>query len=100
MNLVIPLSEIKARHRSRIGGKGHALAEMFREGLRIPEAVCISTEAYREYLASTGMKDRIRMERNPLYWDARNVAVDTIDALAVTSPTTALNLYLTGEVVE
>lgn len=44
------------------------------------------------------LKDRIRLERNAHYWDAANVGVETIDALAVTSPITALNLYLTGEV--
>ncbi len=42
------------------------------------------------------LKDRIRLERNPFYWDRKNVAVGTIDALAIDSPITALNLYLTG----
>ena len=62
MNWVLPFSEITANDRSRIGGKGYALAQMHREGMRIPEGVCISTEAYREYLISTEMKDWIRME--------------------------------------
>jgi oligopeptide transport system substrate-binding protein len=44
------------------------------------------------------LKDRIRLERNPFYWDRENVAVGTIDALAIDSPITALNLYLTGAV--
>ncbi len=44
------------------------------------------------------LKDRIRLVKNPCYWDAENVALNTIDALAVSSPMTALNLYLTGEV--
>jgi oligopeptide transport system substrate-binding protein len=44
------------------------------------------------------LKDRIRLEKSPFYWDAKNVKVDSIDALAITSPITALNLYLTGEV--
>ncbi len=43
------------------------------------------------------LKDRIRLEKNPLYWDRDNVHANTIDALAVDSPTTALNLYLTGD---
>lgn len=43
------------------------------------------------------LKDRIRLEKNPLYWDRDNVPTRTIDALAVDSPTTALNLYLTGD---
>jgi len=44
------------------------------------------------------LKDRIRLVRNPNYWDRANVRINSIDALAVTSPMTALNLYLTGEV--
>ena len=43
------------------------------------------------------MNDRIRFVKNPSYWDADNVAFETVDALAVESYTTALNLYLTGE---
>lgn len=44
------------------------------------------------------LKDRIRLAKNPLYWDADQVSIDTVDALAITSPITALNLYLTGVV--
>lgn len=90
MNWVLPFSEITANDRFRIGGKGYALAQMHREGMRIPEGVCISTEAYREYLISTEMKDWIRMElyRKPFdtmrweeIWDAslriRNMFVKT-----------------------
>lgn len=42
------------------------------------------------------LKDRIRLEKNPCYWDRDAVHVESIDALAVDSPITALNLYLTG----
>lgn len=44
------------------------------------------------------LKDRIRLARNPYYWDASSVALRTVDALAVSSAMTALNLYLTDEV--
>ena len=44
------------------------------------------------------LRDRIRLRKNPDYWDAENVALETIDALAVQSPTTAFNLYETGQV--
>ena len=44
------------------------------------------------------INDRIRVRKNPLYWDADNVAMNTIDILAVESYGTMLNLYLTGEV--
>jgi len=42
------------------------------------------------------VNDRIRLKKNPSYWDADNVAFDTIDALAVESAGTAINMYLTG----
>ena len=44
------------------------------------------------------LKDRIRMMRNPCYWDASAVRLRTVDALAVPSAMTALNLYLTDVV--
>jgi oligopeptide transport system substrate-binding protein len=44
------------------------------------------------------VNDRLRFERNETYWDARSVALKTIDCLAVEHLETALNLYLTGDV--
>ncbi len=49
-------------------------------------------------LESRRINDRIRVRKNPLYWDADNVAMRTIDILAVEQYGTMLNLYLTGEV--
>ncbi len=42
------------------------------------------------------VNDRVRFKKNPQYWDADNVAFETVDALAVESYTTSLNMYLTG----
>lgn len=42
------------------------------------------------------VNDRIRLTKNPDYWDADNVALETIDALAIEQATTGLNMYLTG----
>lgn len=42
--------------------------------------------------------DRVRLRKNPFYWDAANVSLDRIDILSGDSASTALNLYLTGEV--
>jgi oligopeptide transport system substrate-binding protein len=44
------------------------------------------------------VNDRIRMVKNPDYWDAENVAIETMDALAIDHLGTSINLYLTGEV--
>ena len=43
------------------------------------------------------LRDRIRLHKNPLYWDAGNVSLEIIDALAVKSETTALNMFLKGQ---
>lgn len=42
------------------------------------------------------LRDRIRMAKNPNYWAASSVAMDTMDALAVESDNTAVNLFLSG----
>jgi oligopeptide transport system substrate-binding protein len=44
------------------------------------------------------VNDRIRLEKNPDYWDADSVALRTIDMLAVESYLTGLNLYVKGDV--
>jgi oligopeptide transport system substrate-binding protein len=42
--------------------------------------------------------DHIRLERSATYWGKSEVKLASIDALALENMTTALNLYLTGEV--
>jgi len=44
------------------------------------------------------VRDRIRLVKNPTYWNRDAVRLQTIDALAVKSVTTMLNLYMTGQV--
>lgn len=44
-------------------------------------------------LESREIRDRIRLVKNPKYWDADNVKINTIDALAVESSITGLNMY-------
>jgi len=79
VKLALSLHEITQKDRSRIGGKGFALATMQKSGTRVPEAICISTEAYQEYVSSTGLRDQLHMElyRKPFeemrweeIWDA------------------------------
>ncbi|MBX3746819.1 MAG: peptide ABC transporter substrate-binding protein [Verrucomicrobiae bacterium] len=43
------------------------------------------------------LNDRIRLRRNPAYWDALNTFSEVVDLLPVTAPNTALNLYLKGQ---
>ncbi|NOT30252.1 MAG: peptide ABC transporter substrate-binding protein, partial [Planctomycetes bacterium] len=44
------------------------------------------------------VNDRLRLVKNPEYWDADSVAFQTIDVLALEHIGTGLNLYLAGEV--
>jgi oligopeptide transport system substrate-binding protein len=44
------------------------------------------------------IRDRIRMVKNEHYWDASNVKLNVIDALAVKGETTSLNMYLNGQI--
>ncbi|MEW6304378.1 MAG: peptide ABC transporter substrate-binding protein [Verrucomicrobiota bacterium] len=43
------------------------------------------------------IQDKIRVRKNPRYWDVQSVRNELVDFLPVDSPNTALNLYLTGE---
>lgn len=49
-------------------------------------------------LQSRRIRDRIRMVKNDLYWNKDAVQINVLDALAVESTTTSLNLYMTGQV--
>jgi oligopeptide transport system substrate-binding protein len=56
----------------------------------------VSNGAFR--LAEWRVGDHIRLERSPTYWGRADVKLRTVDALPIENTTTALNLYLTGEV--
>jgi oligopeptide transport system substrate-binding protein len=42
------------------------------------------------------LNDRIRVKKNPQYWDAANVKLNTIDLIPSPSPNTAFNFYHSG----
>lgn len=41
------------------------------------------------------LNDRIRLTRNPAYWDAASVKMAAVDVLPIDNPSTAVNLFLT-----
>jgi oligopeptide transport system substrate-binding protein len=47
-------------------------------------------------LVSWRLNDKIRVRKNPRYWDAAGTRNDDVDFLPVSSPATALNLFATG----
>ncbi len=62
MSLVLPLSRVDAAQHPEVGGKGAALAEMERAGVPVPQTVCVSTQAYDDYVSRTGLRERIMLE--------------------------------------
>jgi oligopeptide transport system substrate-binding protein len=48
-------------------------------------------------LVSWRLNDKIRLKKNPRYWDATNTQSEIIDLLPVGSAITALNLYQSGQ---
>lgn len=62
MKWIIPASKVEPQDQSRIGGKGYALASLLKGGFIIPETLCITSDLYREYVARTGLRERILLE--------------------------------------
>ncbi|MDA7977579.1 MAG: peptide ABC transporter substrate-binding protein [Pirellulales bacterium] len=54
----------------------------------------ISNGAY--VVAQRRLRDRIRLQRNPYYWDRGHVGCEMVDAITVESPATMLNLFEAG----
>ncbi len=48
-------------------------------------------------LDSWRLNYKIRLRKNPFYWDAANTKSEVIDYLSVSAPNTALNLYQAGQ---
>jgi oligopeptide transport system substrate-binding protein len=44
------------------------------------------------------IRDRVRLIKNPHYWNSDSVALNTIDVMAVSSDLAALNMYETGQI--
>ena len=59
---VVPLSEAANLPVDRIGGKASKLAIAEREGFVVPCGFCVTTDAYEEFLFSTGLAKRLAME--------------------------------------
>jgi len=55
---------------------------------------CIGNGAF--VLKEWRLFDRIRIEKNPRYWNAANVHMQTVDILPIAKPMTAFNFYSTG----
>lgn len=64
MNWILSPSEVDRNDRRRIGGKGYALARLLANGFTIPETLCLTVDAYNEFVGRTGLRERILLELN------------------------------------
>jgi len=62
MKWIIDLHEITSEDRLKVGGKGFALARLAASGFRVPSALCITVDAYHQYVKATGLQERILLE--------------------------------------
>jgi pyruvate,water dikinase len=62
MNLIIPLSSLADAEPAQVGSKAFSLGVIFRKGMRVPDALCITQGAYETYVRSTGLMERISLE--------------------------------------
>jgi pyruvate,water dikinase len=58
--LWLPLAEATADLRDQVGGKAQPLAMLLRAGLPVPEGLCFTRRACREYLRQAGLDERLR----------------------------------------
>lgn len=62
MNLIIPLSSLADAAPAQVGSKAFSLGVIFRNGMSVPDAMCITQDAYETYVRSTGLMERISLE--------------------------------------
>ena len=59
---ILTLDQLEEEHRPLVGGKAFSLASMHKKGFLVPPAICITVDAYRHYVASTGLADQIVLD--------------------------------------
>ncbi len=64
MNWIVSAENINEDDRSRVGGKGYALALLARGDFTVSKTLCVTSETYQEYVSRTGLRERILLELN------------------------------------
>jgi pyruvate,water dikinase len=62
MKWMIPAAEVEPSDRPKVGGKGYSLALMTGGGFNVPQTLCVTAQAYQEYIDRTGLRERILLE--------------------------------------
>ena len=64
MSWIISADKIRQTDGNRVGGKGLALVSLAKGGFAVPKTLCVTSEAYQEYVSRTGLRERILLELN------------------------------------
>ncbi|RPJ76687.1 MAG: hypothetical protein EHM15_01570, partial [Desulfobacteraceae bacterium] len=64
MPLILHPHEISGGDRLKVGGKAFALARLVKAGFEVPEFLSITADAYRRFVETTGLAERILLELN------------------------------------
>jgi phosphoenolpyruvate synthase/pyruvate phosphate dikinase len=62
MNWILSAENICSGNRHAVGGKGYALSLLIKGGFRIPRTICITSDAYHDYVRRSGLRERILLE--------------------------------------
>jgi len=91
VKVFLPIHQAAGADRALVGGKTLALARLGAAGFKIPQALCVTTEAYRRFVESGGLRGAIARElgrkrfedmRWEKIWDAA-LRIRTGDILSV-----------------
>jgi pyruvate,water dikinase len=62
VKVLLPIDRTAKEDRALVGGKTLALARLGTGGFHIPQALCVTTEAYRRFVESGGLRGAIARE--------------------------------------
>ena len=48
--MILELDQINKHNQKLVGGKAYSLAKMAREGIAVPQGICISIDAYEQFV--------------------------------------------------
>ncbi len=62
MKVLLPIDRTTGEERALVGGKTLALARLGTAGFNVPQALCVTTEAYRRFVEAGGLRGAIARE--------------------------------------
>lgn len=62
MSCILHIGEVREADACRVGGKACSLGRLGRQGLPIPDTLCVTTAAYEAFVHGTGLDERLALE--------------------------------------